>query len=126
MTRSALLAGTRAAHVAGSVISAALLPLDITLLVKSSLELHRGSTSAAVQEIWRILDELECPDKEEIQGLVESFIDEKFTEAYNKMDDDKEQEQNRDSDDSNEQDKQNDDIDKRQGTEKEILLPNDS
>ena len=58
--------------------------------------------------------------------MVESFIDEKFTEAYNKMDDDKEQEQNRDSDDSNEQDKQNDDIDKRQGTEKEILLPNDS
>ena len=76
--------------------------------------------------IRRILDELECPDKGEIQGLVESFIDEKFTEAYNKMDDDKEQEQNRDSDDSNEQDKQNDDIDKRQGTEKEILLPNDS
>ena len=57
---------------------------------------------------------------------MESFIDEKFTEAYNKMDDDKEQEQNRDSDDSNEQDKQNDDIDKLQGTEKEILLPNDS
>ena len=124
--RSAAIAGTRAAHVAGSVISAALLPLDITLLVKSSLELHRGSTSAAVQDIRRILDELECPDKGEIQGLVESFIDEKFTEAYNKMDDDKEQEQNRDSDDSNEQDKQNDDIDKRQGTEKEILLPNDS
>ena len=126
VARSAAIAGTRAAHVAGSVISAALLPLDITLLVKSSLELHRGSTSAAVQDIRRILDELECPEKEEIQGLVESFIDEKFTEAYNKMDDDKEQEQNRDSDDSNEQDKQNDDIDKRQGTEKEILLPNDS
>ena len=126
VARSAAIAGTRAAHVAGSVISAALLPLDITLLVKSSLELHRGSTSAAVQDIRRILDELECPDKGEIQGLVESFIDEKFTEAYNKMDDDKEQEQNRDSDDSNEQDKQNDDIDKRQGTEKEILLPNDS
>ncbi|CAH3119443.1 unnamed protein product [Porites lobata] len=86
--------------------SAALLPLDITLLVKSSLELHRGSTSAAVQDIRRILDELECPDKEEIQGLVESFIDEKFTEAYNKMDDEKKQEQNRDSDDSNELDKQ--------------------
>ena len=126
VTRSALLAGTRAAHVAGSVISAALLPLDITLLVKSSLELHRGSTSAAVRDIRRILDELECPEKGEIQGLVESFIDEKFTEAYNKMDDDKEQEQNRDSDNSNEQDEQNDDIDKRQGTEKEILLPNDS
>ena len=126
VARSAAIAGTRAAHVAGSVISAALLPLDVTLLVKSSLELHRGSTSAAVQDIRRILDELECPDKGEIQGLVESFIDEKFTEAYNKMDDDKKQEQNRDSDDSNEQDKQNDDVDKRQGTEKEILLPNDS
>ena len=89
------------------------------------MELHRGSTSAAVQDMRRILDELECPDKGEIQGWVESFIDEKFTEAYNKMDDDKEQEQNRDSDDSNEQDEQNDDIDKRHGTEKEILLPND-
>ena len=111
VARSAAIAGTRAAHVAGSVISAALLPLDITLLVKSSLELHRGSTSAAVQDIRQILDKLECPDKREIQGLVESFIDEKFTEAYKKTDDDKEQEQNRDSDDSNEQDKQNDDID---------------
>ena len=111
VARSAAIAGMRAAHVAGSVISAALLPLDITLLVKSSLELHRGSTSAAVQDIRRILDKLEYPDKGEIQGLVESFIDEKFTEAYNKMNDDKEQEQKRDSDDSNEQDKQNDDID---------------
>ena len=111
VARSAAIAGTRAAHVAGSVISAALLPLDITLLVKSSLELHRGSTSAAVQDIRQILDKLECPDKREIQGLVKSFIDEKFTEAYKNTDDDKEQEQNRDSDDSNEQDKQNDDID---------------
>ena len=126
MTRGALLAGTRAAHVAGSVISAPLLPLDITLLVKSSLELHRGSTSAAVQDVRRILDELECPEEGEIQGLVESFIDAKFTEAYNKMDDDKKQEQDQDSDDTNEQDKQNDDIDKGQGTEKEILLPNES
>ena len=126
VTRSALLAGTRAAHVAGSVISAALLPLDITLLVKSSLELHRGSTSAAVQDIRRILDELECPEEGEIQGLVESFIDAKFTEAYNKMDDDKKQEQDQDSDYSKEQDKQNDDIDKGQETEKEILLPNES
>ena len=126
VTRSALLAGTRAAHVAGSVISAALLPLDITLLVKSSLELHRGSTSAAVRDIRRILDELECPEKGEIQGLVESFIDEKFTEAYNKMNDDKKQEQDQDSDYSKEQDKQNDDVDKGQETEKEILLPNES
>ena len=126
VARSAAIAGTRAAHVAGSVISAALLPLDITLLVKSSLELHRGSTSAAVQDIRRIVDELECPEEGEIQGLVESFIDAKFTEAYNKMDDDKKQEQDQDSDYSNEQDEQNDDIDKQQRTEKEILLPNES
>ena len=26
---------------------------------------------------------LECPEEEEIQLMVESFIDEKFTEAYN-------------------------------------------
>ena len=78
VARSAAIAETRAAHGAGSVISAALLPLDITLLVRSSLELHRGSTSAVVQDIWRILGELECPDKGKIQGLVKSFIDEKF------------------------------------------------
>ena len=105
------------ALLAGSGINPGLLPLDIRLIIKSSLELHRGSTSAAVQDIRRILDELECPEKGEIQGLVESFIDEKFTEAYNKMDDDKEQEQDQDSDDSNEQDEQNDDIDKQQRTE---------
>lgn len=86
VARSAAVAGTRAAHIAGSVVSAALLPLDITLLVKSSLELHRGSTSKAVEDIRGILNEQECPNEEEIQGLVESFIDEKFTEAYNKMD----------------------------------------
>ena len=114
------------ALLAGSGINPGLLPLDIRLIIKSSLELHRGSTSAAVQDIRRILDELECPEKGEIQGLVESFIDEKFTEAYNKMDDDKEQEQDQGSDDSNEQDEQNDDIDKQQQTEKEILLPNES
>ena len=92
------------ALLAGSGINPGLLPLDIRLIIKSSLELHRGSTSAAVQDIRRILDELECPEKGEIQGLVESFIDEKFTESYNKMDDDKEEEQNRDSDYSNDQD----------------------
>ena len=117
---------TRSALLAGSGINPGLLPLDITLLVKSSLELHRGSTSAAVQDIRRILDELECPEEGEIQGLVESFIDEKFTEAYNKMNDDKKQEQDQDSDYSKEQDKQNDDVDKGQETEKEILLPNES
>ena len=46
---ASVVATVGAAHiVAGSVV---LLPLDITLLVKSSLELHRGSTSKAVEDI---------------------------------------------------------------------------
>ncbi|XP_067021841.1 uncharacterized protein [Acropora muricata] len=87
VARSAALAGTRAAHFAGSAISAALIPLDITLLVKSSLELHRGSTSSAVEEIRQRINDLKCPDVGEIKGLVDSFIDQRMTEAYNKMDD---------------------------------------
>ena len=120
VARSAAVAGTRAAHIAGSVVSAALLPLDITLLVKSSLELHRGSTSKAVEDIRGILNELECPNEEDIQGLVESFIDEKFTEAYNKMDsnetggsEDNEEEEEESFDDD---DVQKDD-EKRRGTD---------
>ena len=85
--RSAVLVGQPAAQVAGVVISAVLIPFDITLLVKSSLELHRGSTTSAVEEIRQIINDLKCPDVEEIKGLVESFSDEKFIEAYNKMDD---------------------------------------
>ena len=88
LARTAVVASTRVAHIAGSIISVALLPLDITLLVKSSLELHRGTTSSTVEEIRRILGELECPQYDDIQGMIESFIDEKFTEAYNKVDDD--------------------------------------
>lgn len=90
LVRSVALAGTRVAHIAGSIVSAALLPLDITLLVRSSLELQRGSTSKAVEDIRQILSELECPQEEEIQVMVEGFIDKTFTEAYNKMDVDKE------------------------------------
>ena len=78
---SVALAGTRVAHVAGSAVSAAVLPLDIVLLVKSSVELKRGSTSKAVEDIRQILSELECPEEEEIQLMVERFIEEKFTEA---------------------------------------------
>lgn len=102
LARSAALAGTRAAHIAGSIISAALLPLDITLLVKSSLELHRGSTSKTVEDIRRILDELDCPDEQEIEMLVESFVEKKFTEAYNEMDGDKGQSENGDDHGKNE------------------------
>ena len=78
---------TGAVRLAGLVKSVALIPLDITLLVKSSLEFHRGSTSSAVEEIRQRINDVKCPDVEEIKGLVESFIDEKFIEAYNKMDD---------------------------------------
>ena len=46
------------------------LPSDITQLVKSSLDRHRGSTSPTVAEIRGILDKLECPDEAEIKRLV--------------------------------------------------------
>ena len=46
------------------------LPSDITQLVKSSLDRHRGSTSPIVEEIRGILDKLECPDEAEIKRLV--------------------------------------------------------
>ena len=85
MGRSVAIAGTRAAHIAGSAIGAALLPLDIALLVNTSLELHRGSTSTAVEEIRRILSEMKCPAEKEIEGLMERFIVEKFNDAYSKM-----------------------------------------
>jgi len=123
VARSAPLVGTRAAHLAGSVISAALLPLDITLLVKSSLELHRGSSSPAIEDIRRILDELECPDEEEIQGLVESFIDEKFSEAYNKIDCDKRENQADDEDDDDLDDDTLSVNETRKEIDKESLLP---
>lgn len=56
--------------------NASVLPLDISRLVKSSLDRHHGSTSPIVQEIRRILNNLKCPDEKEIQRLVrESLID---------------------------------------------------
>ena len=52
------------------------LPRDITQLVTTSLDRHRGSTSAIVDEISGILSNLKCPDETEIQRLVpESLID---------------------------------------------------
>ena len=50
--------------------NASVLPLDISRLVKSSLDRHHGSTSPIVEEIRRILNNLECPDETEIQRLV--------------------------------------------------------
>ena len=85
VARSAALAGTGAARVAGSAISVAFIPFDVILLVKSSWELRRGSTSSAVKEIRHRINDLRCPDEDEIKHLVEAFIVEKFNEAYNKM-----------------------------------------
>ena len=50
--------------------NASVLPLDITQLVKSSLDRHHGSTSPIVEEIREILNNLKCPDETEIQRLV--------------------------------------------------------
>ena len=46
--------------------NASVLPLDITQLVKSSLDRHHGSTSPIVEEIREILNNLKCPDEAEI------------------------------------------------------------
>lgn len=52
------------------------LPRDIAQLVTTSLDRHRGPTSAIVDEISGILRNLTCPDETEIQRLVpESLID---------------------------------------------------
>ena len=115
VARGAALAGTRSAQIAGSVIGAALIPLDVTLLVKSSLELHRGCTSLAVEEIRQIINDLKCPDVEEIKGLIESFIDEMFIEAYNKMDDE--------TNDDNNNEIQIEDGEERRETDRERLWP---
>lgn len=49
------------------------LPRDITQLVKSSLDRHRGSKSPIVAEIRSVLDNLKCPDDAEIERLVFHF-----------------------------------------------------
>ena len=76
-------AGAGAANLVGGVAGAVLLPLDIYLLVKSSLEVHRGSTTQVVDHIRKLLGELECPEEEEIQEMVRKFITKKIREALN-------------------------------------------
>ena len=46
------------------------LPRDITQLVTSSLDRHRGSKCPIVSEIRNVLDNLKCPDDAEIERLV--------------------------------------------------------
>ena len=73
----------RAAHIAGFVGSVVTLPLDIYFLVKSSIVLHRGSTSDAVTQIRNILDGLTCPRKDEVPELVHAYVWKKFHEVGN-------------------------------------------
>ena len=75
--------GFAGANLAGGVAGAVLLPLDIYMFVKSSLEVHRGSTTQAVNDLRELLSELECPEEEEIPELVRKFICEKLSEAFN-------------------------------------------
>ena len=73
----------RAAHIAGFAASAAMLPLDIYFLVKSSIVLHKGSTSEAVTQIRKILDDLTCPGNDEVPELVDAYVWVKFVEVGN-------------------------------------------
>ena len=57
-------------HIARLFADPSVLPRDITQLVKSSLDRHRGSTSPVVEEIRGILDNLKCPDEAMIKRLV--------------------------------------------------------
>ena len=80
------MAGTRAAHIAGGVIGAALLPLDIYMLVRSSLEVHRGSTTQAVNDIRnRLQSEFQCPEENEIQELVLEFVEQRLGEVFDDL-----------------------------------------
>ena len=84
IARAGGVAGLRAAHIVGRVIGAVLLPLDIYTLVKSSLEVHRGSTTQAVDAIReRLQSEFKCPEENEIRELVKKFIEQKLDEVFN-------------------------------------------
>ena len=83
LVRAGAAAGAGAANLVGGVAGAVLLPLDIYLLVKSSLEVHRGSTTQVVDDIRKLLGELKCPEEEEIQEMVQKFITKKLREALN-------------------------------------------
>ena len=85
---------TRAKYIAdsGTDFNSDLFPLDIALLVRSSLKHHCGFVSIMAEDITRILNELECPNEEEIQGLVQGFIEGSFNKAYRLMESDKQRE----------------------------------
>ena len=87
--------GTRAKYIADSSsdITPDVFSLGIALWqVWESLWRHGGSVSMLAEDIRRILNELECPNEEEIQGLVQSFIEGSFNKAYRLIESDKQRE----------------------------------
>lgn len=86
--------GTRAKYIADSSadIKSDLFPLDIALFVESSFKHRCGSASMMAEDIRQILNELECPNEEEIQGLAQGFIEGSFNKAYRLMESDKQRE----------------------------------
>ena len=87
--------GTRAKYIADSSsdITPDVFSLGIALWqVWESLRRHGGSVSMLAEDIRRILNELECPNEEEIQGLVQSFIEGSFNKAYRLIESDKQRE----------------------------------
>ena len=84
--RAGGLAATPTAYIAGGVVGAALLPLDIYMLVRSSLEVHRGSTTQAVNDIRNWLQmEFQCPEENEIQELVLEFVEQRLGEVFDDL-----------------------------------------
>lgn len=88
--------GTRAKYIADSSsdITPDVFSLGIALwqVWESSLWRHCGSVSMMEEDIRRTLNELECPNEEEIQGLVQSFIEGSFNKAYRLIESDKQRE----------------------------------
>ena len=105
-----------------SFVLTVLLPLSSWISFKCHCELNRGSPD--VENVKRIMTELESSDVEVIKGLVESFIEKKFTEAYSRMDCDKQTEnQVGDADDADDDYVQYGDETSRATAERQRLLP---
>ena len=105
-----------------SFVLTVLLPLSSWIPFKCHCELNRGSPD--VENVKRIMTELESSDVEVIKGLVESFIEKKFTEAYSRIDCDKQTEnQVGDADDADDDYVQYGDETSRATAERQRLLP---
>ena len=87
--------GTLAKYIADSCssdIKSYLFPLEIALFLLSSFKDYCGSVSLMAEDIRGILNELECPNEEEIQCLVQSLIEGSFNKAYRMVESDSQRE----------------------------------